>query len=205
MRHRKNVKRLGRQSAHRKAVLKNQAKSLLVKEKIITTLALAKESRKTVEKLITLGKKDTLAARRLAFEALGDHSLVKLLFSEIAPRFMKRAGGYTRVIHAGRRRGDNAELAVLELTEQKEKVKKEKEKKEKKTSKESLSQEAKEQAAEKKEKYDKKEKQKEKEVKSEPAVKAEENEQKNTEESGKDGEKGFMGGLRKFLKKNKQE
>ncbi len=203
MRHRKNVKRLGRQSAHRKAVLRNQAKSLLVKEKIITTLALAKESRRTVEKLITLGKKGTLAARRLAFEALSDHTLVKLLFSEIAPRFMKRAGGYTRVIHAGRRRGDNAELAVLELTEQKEKINKEK--KEKKTAKESLSQEAKDQTGDKKEKHDKKEKQKEKEVKSEPAVETGEKEHKNIEESGKDGEKGFMGGLRKFFKKNKQE
>ena len=84
MRHRKSIKRLGRQSAHRKAVLKNQVKSLFEKEHIKTTEPLAKESRRLAEKLITIGKADTVAARRQAFSVLEDRTLVKTLFSDIA-------------------------------------------------------------------------------------------------------------------------
>ena len=123
MRHRKNSKRLSRQSAHRKAVLKNQVKSFLEKQSIKTTLTLAKESRRIAEKLITMGKKDTLAARRQAFRVLEDRTLVHHLFTDIAPRFSNRAGGYTRIIHLGNRKGDNAKLAILQLVELKEKQK----------------------------------------------------------------------------------
>ncbi len=141
MRHRNGNKRLGRQSAHRKAVLRNQVKSFLVKERISTTLNLAKESRRLAEKLITLGKADTVAARRQAFEVLADRDLVKLLFSELAPRFTNRAGGYTRIVHLGNRRGDNAPLAILELTELKKEEKKVT--KEKKAKKETVAKETK--------------------------------------------------------------
>ena len=126
MRHRKNIKRLSRQSAHRKAVLRNQVKSFFVEESITTTFALAKESRRLAEKLITIGKKNTVAARRHAFSVLTDRTLVKLLFDEIAPRFANRAGGYTRIIRLGTRKGDNAELVILELTDKKAVVKKDK-------------------------------------------------------------------------------
>ncbi|MCG2711746.1 MAG: 50S ribosomal protein L17 [Candidatus Omnitrophica bacterium] len=195
MRHRKNSKRLSRQSAHRKAVLRNQVKSLLVEERIKTTLTLAKESRRLFEKLITIGKKDTLAARRQAFEVLADKSLVKLLFSEVAPRFSARAGGYTRVVHLGNRRGDNASLVILELTE----LKKEepKAKKPKKVKKAAAAQD------EKKEVKEKKETKKEKE-KDSPESKTSK-EAKAAKEPKEEGKKGFLGGLRKFLKKDKPE
>ncbi|MBU1044632.1 MAG: 50S ribosomal protein L17 [Candidatus Omnitrophica bacterium] len=188
MRHRNGNKRLGRQSAHRKAVLKNQVKSLLTKERISTTLSLAKESRRLAEKLITLGKNDTVAARRQAFEVLADRDLVKLLFSELAPRFASRAGGYTRIVHLGNRRGDNAELAILELTEMK--------KVEEKTVKEKKPKKAKKETVAKIEKKETKTTAKSKKTEE----KAKEN--KKTEEEDK---KGFMGGLRKFLKQDKAE
>src|SRR6202042_565770 len=89
----------------------------LVQERICTTRSKAKEARKFIEKLITLGKKDTLAARRRAFAILCDHSMVSDLFTKTAPRFKSRNGGYTRIIPYIQRAGDNAELAFLELTE----------------------------------------------------------------------------------------
>ena len=198
MRHRKNSKRLSRQSAHRKAVLRNQVKSLLVEERIKTTLTLAKESRRLFEKLITIGKKDTLAARRQAFEVLADRNLVKLLFSEVASRFSTRSGGYTRVVHLGNRRGDNASLVILELTE----LKKE-EPKAKKPKKIRKAVAAKD---EKKEVKEKKETKKEK-VKNTQEFKVveESKETKDAKEAKKEDKKGFLGGLRKFLKQDKAE
>ena len=199
MRHRKNSKRLSRQSAHRKAVLRNQVKSLLVEERIKTTLTLAKESRKLFEKLITIGKKDTLAARRQAFAVLADRSLVKLLFAEVAPRFNARAGGYTRVVHLGNRRGDNASLAILELTE----LKKEepKAKKPKKASKPAIAKEEK--------KEEKKEIKEARETKETKKTKAKDDsgskESKKAKETKEEDKKGFLGGLRKFLKQDKAE
>jgi len=187
MRHRKNSKRLSRQSAHRKAVLRNQVKSILEKEKIKTTLTLAKESRRLAEKLITLGKKDTLAARRQAYAVLADRSLVKLLFSEIAPRFGERAGGYTRIVHLGKRLGDNASLVILELTELKPE-----EKKTKKVEKKTAAKETKKQAPVKKEKAKSKKSDELSEV-----VEAE-----VTDIEKEEDKKGFLGGLRKFLKQD---
>lgn len=202
MRHRKNSNRLGRQRAHRKALLRNQVKSLLAKEKVVTTLALAKESRRLAEKLITLGKRNTLAAQRQAFRVLSDRDLVKLLFAELAPRFINRQGGYTRIVHLGTRRGDNAELAVLELTELKQKDRKEK--KQSKAKKE-LVRKAEEKPAPKqikikpeKLKVEEVEKTEKAEKPSKPEVKEEKKPEKEKER------KGFLGGLRKFLKKQER-
>ncbi|MFA5262092.1 MAG: 50S ribosomal protein L17, partial [Candidatus Omnitrophota bacterium] len=120
MRHGIAGNKLGRNSSWRKATVRDIAKATLLREKIFTTKAKAKESRKLVDKLITLGKKGTLAHRRRAFAVLCDHKLVSELFNKIAPRFQMRQGGYTRIIPlALNRRGDNAQMVVLELTEKK--------------------------------------------------------------------------------------
>ena len=117
MRHGLSGNRLSRNRSLRKATLRDMARSILLQERICTTRAKAKEARKLIEKLITLGKKDTLAARRRAFAILCDHGLVSDLFKTTAPRFKSRNGGYTRIIPYIQRDGDNAELAFLELTE----------------------------------------------------------------------------------------
>ena len=117
MRHRKSGNRLSRNQSLRKATLRDMAKAVFLQERICTTRAKAKEARKLIEKLITLGKKDTLAARRRAFAILCDHTEVSQLFSKVAPRFKSRKGGYTRIIPYIQRGGDNAQLAFLELTE----------------------------------------------------------------------------------------
>ncbi len=117
MRHGKSGNRLSRNQSLRKATLRDMAKAIFLQERICTTRAKAKESRKLIEKLITLGKKDTSTARRRAFAILCDHAEVSQLFSQVAPRFKSRNGGYTRIIPYVQRAGDNAELAFLELTE----------------------------------------------------------------------------------------
>lgn len=120
MRHRIAGNRLSRNSSLRWATVRDLAKATLLKERICTTQAKAKEARRLVDKLISLGKNGTLAAKRSAFSILCDHRLVKGLFAETSPRFKNRVGGYTRIIPLGRRRGDNAELVYLELTEKRE-------------------------------------------------------------------------------------
>jgi large subunit ribosomal protein L17 len=117
MRHAKAGNRLSRNQSLRKATLRDMAKAVFLQERICTTRAKAKEAKKLIEKLITLGKKDTLAARRRAFAILCDHNIVSQLFSRTAPRFKARNGGYTRIISYTQRGGDNAALAFLELTE----------------------------------------------------------------------------------------
>ncbi len=118
MRHRVKSQRLSRNMGARKAVLRHLAKALLVNQRIKTRPALAKELRKVVEPLITLGKKGSLAARRRANRILNDRKLVKLLFDEIAPKFENRNGGYTRIYKlAEYRKGDGASLCIIELTE----------------------------------------------------------------------------------------
>ena len=117
MRHKVSGNRLSRNQSLRKATLRDLAKSTLLQERICTTKAKAKEGRRLIEKLITLGKKDTLIARRKAFAILCDRDLVVALFAETAPRFKSRQGGYTRIIPYGKRDGDNADLVFLELTE----------------------------------------------------------------------------------------
>jgi|GEM_PF-71650 len=126
MRHKVRIDRFSRFSSYRKATIKSIVISVLRHQHIITTKAKAKSARRAVEKIITLGKKGTLSARRRAFSFLCDHNLVKLLFDTIAPKFANRAGGYTRLLPYRRQRGDNAELAVLELTERYEEKKIEK-------------------------------------------------------------------------------
>ncbi len=115
MRHRKKIKKLGRTKAHRKALLSNLVNAVIQHQQIKTTLVKAKAARGTIEKLITVGKKNTVAARRQAFKFLQNHQLVKKLFDEIAPTFADRNGGYSRIIKLGRRKGDGAELAILQL------------------------------------------------------------------------------------------
>ena len=117
MRHQKGGNRLSRNRSLRRATLRDLAKATLTQERICTTRSKAKEARKLIDQLITLGKKDTLDARRRAFAILCDHGVVSRLFKETAPRFKTRQGGYTRIILSNKRIGDNAELAYLELTE----------------------------------------------------------------------------------------
>ena len=117
MRHRLSGRKLNRTSSHRKALFANMAAALLKHEQITTTLPKAKELRPVVEKLITLGKKGDLSARRRAMAVLRDETITGKLFATIAPRYSDRAGGYTRVIRAGFRHGDMAPLAVIELVD----------------------------------------------------------------------------------------
>ncbi len=120
MRHGIAGNKLGRNNGLRRATVRDIAKATLVHQRVCTTIAKAKEARKLVEKLITMGKKGTLAHRRRAFAILCDHGLVQNLFMKTSPRFKIRAGGYTRIIPLVNRRGDNAALAYLELTEKEE-------------------------------------------------------------------------------------
>ena len=123
MRHGKAGKRFGRKNSLRKATVRDIAKATLICQQIRTTSSRAKEARKLVERLVTLGKEATLAAKRRAFAVLCDHKLVSELFDRIAPRFKNRAGGYTRIIPLGAsRRGDSARLVILELTEKEVKL-----------------------------------------------------------------------------------
>ncbi|OUI95498.1 50S ribosomal protein L17 [Acetobacter indonesiensis] len=117
MRHRIAGRKLGVTSSHRAAMFRNMAVALLKHEQITTTLPKAKELRPVVEKLITLGKRGDLHARRQAFSMLRDDVIVKKLFSAIAERYKGRTGGYARVMRAGMRYGDAADMAVIELVE----------------------------------------------------------------------------------------
>ncbi|MDP2941294.1 MAG: 50S ribosomal protein L17 [Candidatus Omnitrophota bacterium] len=121
MRHGKKRHQLNRFTSWHKATLNSLVKSLLIHQSIRTTLARAKAARPLAEKLINLAKENSLDSRRRAFQILGDHKLVQLLFREIGPRFAGRAGGYIRIIQLLKRRGDNAQVAILELVEIKKK------------------------------------------------------------------------------------
>jgi len=115
MRHRHGLRKLNRTSSHRQAMLRNMANSLLRHEAIKTTLPKAKELRRVVEPLITLGKKPSLANRRLAFNRLRDREMVLKVFDELGPRYATRSGGYLRILKFGFRVGDNAPMALVEL------------------------------------------------------------------------------------------
>ena len=117
MRHKKTGKKLGRNSAHRKAMYRNMAVSLIVHESISTTLPKAKELRRTIEPLITLAKEDGVAKRRRAFDKLRDKAAVGKLFDEIGPRFQERKGGYLKILKKGLRSGDSAQMALVQLTD----------------------------------------------------------------------------------------
>lgn len=132
MRHLNSGRKLGRNPAHRRATLRNLVTNLFEHGRITTTLSRAKAARPVAEKIITLGKRDTLHTRRQAAAYILTRDATKKLFDEIAPKFADRPGGYTRIIHAGVRVGDGAKVAILELVgyELKPKEKKEKAKKE---------------------------------------------------------------------------
>ena len=120
MRHRHGLRKLNRTSSHRLAMLRNMTVSLLKHELIKTTLPKAKELRRVVEPMITLGKKPTLANRRLAFDRLRDRETVTKLFADLGPRYAKRNGGYLRILKYGFRQGDNAPMALVELLDRPE-------------------------------------------------------------------------------------
>ena len=120
MRHGNGLRKLNRTSSHRLAMLRNMSNSLLQHEVIKTTLPKAKELRRVVEPLITLGKKDNLANRRLAFDRLRDREMVTKPFTELGPRYATRPGGYLRILKFGFRVGDNAPMALVELLDRPE-------------------------------------------------------------------------------------
>jgi large subunit ribosomal protein L17 len=117
MRHGYTHRKLGRTAGHRAALFRNQLASIIQSERIVTTLPKAKELRPQIEKLITLAKNDTVHARRQAFRQVQDNALIAKLFDTIGPRFSTRPGGYTRILKLGARRGDAAEMAILEFVE----------------------------------------------------------------------------------------
>ena len=122
MRHRRAGRRLGRTTPHRRAMERNMVTSVLDHERIVTTTQKAKEVRKVVDKMITLGKRGDLHARRQALSFIRDKSVVAKLFDELADEYQDRNGGYTRIIRTGHRAGDNASMAILELVNYQEKV-----------------------------------------------------------------------------------
>lgn len=121
MRHRKQKRQLGRTTSHRKALLRNLVTALLDKERIETTLAKAKELRRVADRMITLGKKGDLAARRRALMTIRSKDVVGKLFSDLALRYDSRPGGYTRIYQLGPRSGDGASMALIELVDRPEK------------------------------------------------------------------------------------
>ena len=120
MRHGHGLRKLNRTSAHRLAMLRNMTVSLLRHEEIRTTLPKAKELRRVAEPMITLGKRPSLANRRLAFDRLRDRGIVAKLFDDLGPRYAKRNGGYLRILKTGLRKGDNAPLALVTLMDRPE-------------------------------------------------------------------------------------
>jgi len=120
MRHGDGLRKLGRTTSHRLAMLRNMTVSLLRHEEITTTLPKAKELRRVVEPMITMGKKPSLANRRLAFNRLRDRDMVAKLFDDLGPRYAKRNGGYLRILKTGWRKGDNAPLALVTLMDRAE-------------------------------------------------------------------------------------
>jgi large subunit ribosomal protein L17 len=124
MRHRVHTFKIGRTGAHRKAMLANMVSSLIEHGEIRTTITKAKEARRVADKMVTLGKKGDLHRRRLAISKLRDKDAVKKLFDEVAPLYAERNGGYTRIIKLSRRRGDAAEMCILQFVESDEAVKK---------------------------------------------------------------------------------
>jgi large subunit ribosomal protein L17 len=128
MNHKSGINRLGRSSAHRKALLATITKSLFNYERVKTTLAKAKETKKLAEKLITRARTDSVHNRRIASRTLTDSRILNKLFTDIAPRYTERAGGYTRIVKLGKRFGDAAEMVVLELLDKKDRERKRKKK-----------------------------------------------------------------------------
>lgn len=185
MRHKKSRHQLNRFTSWHKATIISMMKNLLKYQSIKTTTARAKATKAQMDKLISLAKENSLAAKRRAYKILGEHKLVSLLFSDIAPRFEKKNSGFTRIIPLGKRRGDNAELAIMELTEIKKKeIKKHKKEKEAKPTEETKVQTPQEEPAEDK--------------KTEPRVSGKERHPVSEKPSKK-----FLGGIRNIFKKER--
>ena len=125
-RHANTGRKLSRNSSHRKALLDNLVRAMILNESIRTTTPKAKEARKLVERVITKARQGTLAARRVVHKTVRDQAALAKLFETIGPRFKERPGGYTRIVHIGNRIGDNAPMSILELVEKSEKVEPEK-------------------------------------------------------------------------------
>lgn len=189
MRHNIRNRVFGRSHSERKALLNSLARAVLISERINTTAQKAKEAVKAVDKLITLGKKNDINSRRLAYKILQDRDLVKLLFNEVAPRFQNRNGGYTRIILSGFRKGDGAQMAILELVERKPKEVKKKPKKTEEAKK------AKEKAKKPEDKAEVPKKEEKHEVA--PPVK------EHHREAKREPKKKFLGGIRKLFKKER--
>ena len=117
MRHRKKVAKLGREAPHRKAMLRNLATDLLRHERVTTTLVKAKAVRSLAERMVTLGKRDTLHARRHAARVIRDKDVLSKVFNDLAPRYAERPGGYTRIMRLDTRAGDRAQMAIIEMVE----------------------------------------------------------------------------------------
>ena len=191
MRHKQSRLQLSRFTSWHKATLKSLAMSLIIHQSIRTTKAKAKAVKPLVEKLITSAKSNTLAAKRQVYKILGDHKLVSLLFKDIAPRFISK-GGYTRIINLGNRRGDNASMVILELTQV---IKKEK--KRPKKGKEAQLEPAKDIPAAVKEKLVEEKKPK--------AVTVVEVKEKEKPPITQKPSKKFLGGLRKIFKRERRD
>jgi large subunit ribosomal protein L17 len=171
MRHLMKVAKLNKTKSHRKALFQNLANALFQHERITTTVPKAMELRRVADRLITLAKRKDLHSQRLAFEALRDKEIVKKLFTDIGDRYSAINGGYTRVLKIGNRKGDNAPMAMIELTQRKEQEKKKKEKhKETKETKKEV--EPKKESKVKKETKEKKETKTKKETKAKEETKA---------------------------------
>ena len=125
-RHANTGRKLSRNTSHRKALLDNLVRAVILEESIRTTTPKAKETRRVVERVITKARENTLSARRVVHKTVRDQAALAKLFETIGPRFKARPGGYTRVIHVGNRIGDNAPMAILELVEKSEKAEPEK-------------------------------------------------------------------------------
>ena len=192
MRHALLRHKLNRRTTWHDATVISLAKNVLLRERIVTTKVKARAALPLIEKLIGLGKANTLHARRQAYKVLGQHGLVSLLFKDIAPRFNDRVGGYARILGFGRRRGDNAELVLLELTQIKKKEKKVKKAKEERLKDKEEKQPSKETSAE------------EKKAKTETAV-AEKEKEKERPPITKKPDKKFLGGLRNIFKKERRD
>ncbi len=210
MRHRKKRFKLGKPQDQRRALIRSLLIALITEEKIKTPYRRAKEVSRWADKLVTLGKRGDIHSRRLAYRWLQDRDLVKKLFDDIAPRFKEINGGYTRVIKVNNRKGDNALMAIIEFTKVKEEIIEEKKKrrflrreKRKKQLQEEIPSEIEEVKIEEvKEEKKKTKKKAESKVEEEPKKKEEtEKEQKQKEE--KPAKKGFLSGLKDFMKRKK--
>ena len=201
MRHKKNKRKLGRTTAHRKAMLNNMVRNLLINETITTTIIKAKETRKVAEKVITLMKEDSLVNKRAVYKVLQDHKLTSLLFKEIGPRFKNRTGGYTRITRLDTRPGDGAKMAILSLVELKPKKTK---------TKKAVAKKIKEKASNVKEEAVKSVKEEKKttrkpEAKGTVSKKTKKAAPKATKKDAEQKDKGFLKNLRSYLKKGNKE